>query len=482
MWEYFKTAKEVAQSGINWGASKGAAILEQGGKLKDAAVEAATSAANAAKDKAIEAAHAAKEAALQTAQKAKDAVVQGAQTAKNMALDAAAATKKAATDAAQYVGDKVNAGVAAVSQGAKNIVGSAAAGGAEYGTRAAVANRATLDKLQSGLDKRDQFTGATCAECEDKAAGKHPDASDGKFLGKDCKPSATKPAEGKKPECDLKNPGHHKFPEITLTNGISNKTTDVCKAMQALAESQCAEVFAIYNATYANEETIKAPSGSDWSGVLAGIKNLDLGQIKEGALKGALGIAGNSGMVADVVDCIDTIKGGRDEAASKLLQQEIVKSLSGPNPKGMTIFAHSQGGLNAQAALELARDKMVDQEFKRLTLKGGITPELAEQSAKKLVTEQFKKLEVSTFGTVEKGFVDGPLYKRYTNEYDPVPRVIREAQGGLVPDQLERDPIGSPAVDVFKAAPSLLNPMAAHGMIETYIPRLNEFKKVASCC
>jgi hypothetical protein len=480
MWDYFKTAKEVAQSGINWGKTQGAAILEKGGQLKDAAVEAATNAANAAKQAAVDAANAAKDAALQAAKKAKDAVIQGANTAKNAALEAAAATKKAATEAAQYVGDKVNAGVAAAQQGAKNVIGSASAGIAEYGTKKAVADPATLDKLQSGLDKRDQFSGATCAECAEKGASKHPDAQDGKFMGKDCVPSATKPAEGKKPTCDAADPGHHKFPQITLTNGINNTPKQVCETMQLLADSRCAEVFAIYNATYANQETIKAPSGTDWSDFKKGIKNLDLQQVKDGALKGVLGLAGNQGMVADVVDCIDTIKGGRDEAASKLLRDEIVKSLSGTNPQGMTIYAHSQGGLNAQAALDLATGKLLAKERLKFA-RQGMSPSEASAAADASVLEKLKKLDVSTFGTVEKGFVDGPTYTRYTNDYDPVPKVIREAQRGVSPDQLARDPTLSPDVDNFSAAPSV-NPMAAHGMNETYIPRMNKTKNMGPCC
>lgn len=483
MWDYFKTAKEVAQSGINWGKTQGAAILEKGGQLKDAAVEAATNAANAAKQAAIDAANAAKDAALQAAKRAKDAVIQGANTAKNAALEAAAATKKAATEAAQYVGDKVNAGVAAAQQGAKNVIGSASAGIAEYGTKKAVADPATLDKLQGGLDKRDQFTGATCAECAEKGASKHPDAQDGKFMGKDCVPSATKPAEGKKPTCDAADPGHHKFPQITLTNGINNTPKQVCETMQLLADSRCAEVFAIYNATYANKETIKAPSGTDWSDFKNGVKNLDLQQVKDGALKGVLGLAGNQGMVADVVDCIDTIKGGRDEAASKLLSNEIMESLSGNNPQGMTIYAHSQGGLNTQAALELAKNSMEAEEFKAIMRSGTMTFAQSKEAARAAVFEKLKKLDVSTFGTVEKGFVDGPKFSRYTNEYDPVPRVIREAQRGVAPDQIERDPIGAGKVDTFKSAPSL-NPMAAHGMNETYIPHLDSspITKKVPCC
>lgn len=487
MWEYFKTAKEIAKTGIDWGVTKGAAILEQGGKLKDAALEAA----NTAKQAAIDTAIATKDAAIHAANQAKDAVIQGATIAKNKALEAAAATKraaieaaaaakKAANDAANYVGTKVDQGIAAGKQGVKNAIGATTASIAEYGTKRAVEDPATLDKLQSGLDKRDQFTGATCAECEDKAAGKHPDASDGKFMGKDCKPSATKPAEGKKPACDAEDPGHHKFPQITLTNGINNTPVQVCETMQLLAESRCAEVFAIYNATYANTATIKAPSGTDWTDLKNGLKNLDLQQVKDGALKGVLGLAGNQGLVADVVDCIDTIKGGRDEAASKLLADEIVKSLAGSNPQGMTIYAHSQGGLNAQAALELARNSMESGEVQAL-LKSGLKSSAANELAKKTVADKLRNLDVSTFGTVEKGFVDGPNYARYTNEYDPIPRVIREAQRGVAPDQIERDPFGAAPIDTFKSAPQR-DPMAAHGMNESYIPRLNKTQAKGPCC
>jgi hypothetical protein len=480
MWEFFQSAKEVAQTGVNWGVSKGAAILEKGGQLKDAAVDAATSAADAAKKATIDAAIAAKDAAVQTAQKAKDALVQGANTAKNAALDAAAATKKAATDAAHYVGAKVDAGIGAATQGLKNVEGAVASGIAKYGTKAAVASPAVLDGLQTGIDRRDQFTTATCAECAEKAAGKHPDANDGKFMGSDCKPSITKPPEGKKPACDKEKPGHKQFPQILFTNGITNKVDDICKTITNLAESQCAEVFAIYNATYADDKTVVAPGASNWSTFTDGIKNLDPKQIKDGALKGVFGPVGKMGIVADVVDCIDTIKGGRDEAASQVLRGEIVKSLSGDNPKGMTIFGHSQGGLNVQGGLELARSELENIEVKQSMLTGmGLST--AQENARNIVSKKLSKLNVSTFGTVEKGFVDGPTYSRRTNDFDPVPQIIREAQAGLVPEQLDRDPIGASAVDRFPSAPSF-NPMAAHGMNETYIPRLNSLKKQVPCC
>ncbi len=88
---------------------------------------------------------------------------------------------------------------------------------------------------------------------------------------------------------------------------------------------------------------------------------------------------------------------------------------------------------------------------------------------------------MSTFGTVEKGFVDGPQYHRYTNTLDPIPRVIREAQRGINPSMLAKDPIGATPVNVFKYAPSF-NPIDAHGMNETYIPKLNGFRGPAACC
>lgn len=188
------------------------------------------------------------------------------------------------------------------------------------------------------------------------------------------------------------------------------------------------------------------------------------------------------GLVADVVDCIDTINGGRDEAVPKLLAEEIIKSVSGSDPKGMTIYAHSQGGLNTQAALDLASTKIRDQVTKS-AMASGMSEGAALAATDKAVLERFKKLDISTFGTIEKGLADGPNYSRYTNEYDPVPHVIREAQRGLVPDQIERDPLGAKPVVPIKSAPSY-DPMAAHGMNETYIPFLNSNKATEKvpCC
>jgi hypothetical protein len=67
------------------------------------------------------------------------------------------------------------------------------------------------------------------------------------------------------------------------------------------------------------------------------------------------------------------------------------------------------------------------------------------------------------------------------NIFDPVPVVIGEAQRGLVPAQLERDPAGAPPVARFSAAPSF-NPIDAHGMEKTYLPYLDRADPRGPCC
>jgi hypothetical protein len=388
---------------------------------------------------------------------------------------------------------------------------------ARMGTQWATSDPKRLEDLRKKLDKRDRYTSKAVQLCGNPNS-KHPNKQDGQYIGgdchgADCKPCrgkkcpgshtgthATKPAQGVRPAgCECGKDGKP-FPKITFTNGISNDAGTVCCTIKALANSRCAEVIGVYNATYADKSVASpdfraadykdaAKSGA-WGalkGAAEGLLEGGVGGLAGGAAAGAakgaapdlaMDGASRTGMVQDVMDCVDAILKCGDEAASKTLANEIVSALNG-SPPAMTIYAHSQGGLNTSAAIAQAKREIKAGELKRLIDMG--TPDaIAERQAEAMATERLSGLEVHTFGTLERGLPDGPQYHRYRNEYDPVPVVIEEAQKSLVPDDVKTDPKG--AAQVEKISKAFANPMDAHGMQEAYIPHLNEKHGKGDCC
>jgi hypothetical protein len=454
-----KAVKTVADRGgaaVDWGVSKGKAVVQSAG----------------------------------------DAIV----TTKNAVVDAAQATKKAVVKGAQATKKAVGDAAHATSEYAKEKAVQAEVAAARAATRAAVKDPATLKKLTGKLDRRDQFTGPVCQTCVDKKLGKHPDPDDGKYMGKDCpKTQASRPKEGTKPKGCNCAPGGKPFPKIFFTNGINNTTKQACETMHGIADSRCAEVVGIYNATYANKN-LKAPEykwadfkdagkgalESGAKGALSGARGGvggalvkgGLGAIKGGAPDALAQVASRQGMIGDVLDCLDTIKGSSSEAASRTLTKEIMGAMK--NKESMTVYAHSQGGLNTMASIADAKKQLVDSERAALRDKGVSFADAKTQSTAN-VEKSLGNLKVSTFGTVERGFEDGPQYSRYTNKSDPIPEVIRTAQEGINPSQLARDPKGAAAVERFRKTPSW-NAIDAHGMNEAYLPHLNEAHPAGKCC
>lgn len=416
----------------------------------------------------------------------KDLAQNAVDKAESMASSAWDATKEAA---------------GAVRQGARNTVASGTAAGAEKATAWAVADKTRFDSLRDKLDKRDRFASTVTQPCGNPDT-KHPDKRDGQFMGKDCPVThATKPTEGTKPGgCDC-GKGGKPLPKVTFTNGINNIPQQVCATMHALANSRCVEVIGIFNATY-QDPSIKAPdrqladykhaaaqgglsalkgagTGLLTGGLVGAASGAGTGLVKGAAPDVALQEASRLGLVQDIVDCIDTINKGGAEAAAHTLSKEIVAALNAEPPE-MTIYAHSQGGLNTGAAIAQARKELVAAEKDRL-MNSGVSKTAAAAQAAQLAEGKLAGLEVNTFGTLERGLPDGPKYNRFTNDYDPVPKVIRAAQQGLTPDLVGRDPKGAPPVQRFKAAPSM-DPMSAHGMNESYLPYLNKARPMGPCC
>jgi hypothetical protein len=433
-----------------------------------------------------------------------------AQGAARRALDWGRSAADSAWTAAAEFGSATQHAASQAAQGAaklgKEWVAEGAATVAERGAQWATADAQRFDKLRGKLDKRDRFTAPSTQVCQACDKGQtayvHPSEQDGQFMGSDCpKTHATQPREGTKPKGCACGRNGKPFPKVVFTNGINNTPEQVCATMHALAESRCVEVIAVYNATYA-DPNLKAPERrlSDYDqaamdGAQGARKGARIGAATgqpygaamgaaAGAVVGAapevaLQEAGRLGAVGDVLDCADTIAGTGDQAASKRLAAMIVDAMN-RTPAEMTIYAHSQGGLNAADAIARAKRKLLQHELTSWPTPGLPTRErlaLAHQA----VDRKLANLSVFSFGTLERGWPDGPQYNRFTNELDPIPRVIRAAQSGLAPDQQARDPAYAAPVERFRAAPSW-SPIAAHGMAEAYIPHLNHQHPSGPCC
>lgn len=388
-------------------------------------------------------------------------------------------------------------------QPARNAIAKATADAAENATTKITSDPKSLAKLLRKLDKRDRYGGAA-EPCPGDTPTTHPDKNDGRFLGDQTCPvekgaacdqtTATAPSKGVSPTgCTGKGDGKP-FPRVIFTNGINNSIQQACDAMRALANSRCVEVVGVYNATYANKN-LKKPTRllSDYKDAASdAVRGARLGatllktplSVAVGAAIGAtpevaLQEAGRIGMTQDVLDCLDTIMGSGNEAASRTLTDEILTGLNGDPPR-MTLYAHSQGGLNTAEAIAQARGKLVAAEKQKL-MRVGMEKEAAGAKAAALADKRLAGLEVNLFGTLEQGLPDGPVYKLHTNKLDPVPRIIRAAQQQLRPDVVGQFPANLVREKPFEAAPAI-DPMAAHGMIEAYIPYLDRQHPTPPCC
>ncbi|MCE2660075.1 MAG: hypothetical protein LW854_17850 [Rubrivivax sp.] len=415
-----------------------------------------------------------------------------AQQGWSAAVEFGAATKEAAADQwhkAQRAGKEAVAGMAA--------------SGAEKGAQWATANPERFDELRQKLDKRDRFSSSqVCQGCAPDNSPRHPDPRDGHYMGHDCpKTQPGRPTRGVRPDCAGAGGAHKPFPQVTFTNGINNTPQQVCDTLHALANSRCAEVVAIYNATYA-DPSLKPPErrwddyqdaakeGAEGAARAARMARVTgspkviaaaaaVGGVAGATPEVALQEASRLGAVQDVMDCADTIVGSGQDAAAKRLAGDIVKALSGPSP-GMAIYAHSQGGLNTAEGIAQAKGEMVAIAEGRL-LASGVEEVEAARRAQTMVEKQLGALKVHTFGTLERDLPDGPVYHRFTNELDPIPKVIRAAQKGLKPEAAFTDPSNSPPVERFSSAPSW-SPIAAHGMVEAYLPNLDQKHPKGRCC
>lgn len=390
---WFKTVAQKVEQGFDWGttvASQAASASAAAGsyvadEVADTARWAGTKTVEAAKfaydngvavgnyaaDKSVAGAHYAYDKGVTAANYMANKTVAGAKYVVDKSVATANFTAQAASAVASYVGDKV-------------------VGGAKW-----VGNKA-FERIRSALDDRDSYRlrGDAVQQCP-LSKSQHPNPNDGKFMGKDSCPCQGSPQLSDKEPAGVFpkgcGPGCGK-PRIYFTNGINNTEDNLCKTITALAESQCAEVVGIYNATYADKRL-------DGKGV---------------------------GMLNDVADCMDAIDESSKSAATARMKDSLVADLKA-GKKPVKLFAHSEGGLNTQTALREAQKKLASERRYQL-LDAGMPDEDAIREADNYATQMMGNVEVTSFGTAANGWVPGPVYTQYENSADAVPKAIKLAQ------------------------------------------------------
>lgn len=409
---WFRTVAETVEQGVDWGAAAA-------GQAASAAVKAGSQVAGDVVDtarwavtKTIDAASYAYDQGVAAGNYVANKAVAGADYAVDKSAAAAEATARAASAGVAYLADQAVSGA--------KWVGSK-----------------TFEGIRSALDDRDSYRlrGDAVQQCP-LSGDTHPNPNDGKFMGKDSCPcqggqklSDSEPTgvlpEGCAPGCGK--------PKIYFTNGINNTEDDLCKTISDLAESQCAEVVGIYNATYADKRL-------EGDGV---------------------------GMLNDVADCMDAIDESGKSAAAARMKDSIVADLKA-GKKPVKVFAHSEGGLNAQTALREARKKLASERRHQL-MSEGLPDEDAIAAADSYATELMGNVEVTSFGTAANGWVQGPVYTQYENSADAVPKAIKLAQVARQKGLSETNAVRHVAYRGFSGGG-----LPGHSMTGIYVPMLNE--------
>ena len=456
----------------------------------------------------------------------KEAAIATYEVTKDVAIATYDATKKAAVATYDYASEKV--GDAAIAT--KNAEGKALAKSAGKIVDKLTSDAKDRQALLNKIDKRSKYKyiGNELDQKCPNTRSTHPNPNDGRFMGSDCcadpkgkgnRNTDKKPSEGKKPSCYTGNP-KKEFPKVSYQNGMNNTEEQVCETMQQIADSQCVEVIGVYNATYNDPTRIKAVD-ADYSNVKRKAIEQALLEGEQGAVKGAVkgvitGVVGGpagvaagaavgaakgaafgaakgavlgggkeavlekastSGMVQDVMDCLDNLNSAGTEASVMTQSDDWAESLK--NGESVQIYAHSQGGLITREALVRTKKILYAQKNNEL-VQAGRSEDEADEMAKKYADERMNKVTVNSFGTLESDLPPGPTYNRMTNASDPVPEVIRAAQKnyGKPTDQV---PPNSPSVHRFNKNPSVKDPFAAHGM-PCYLEELEKTQGGKKAC
>ncbi len=410
-----KTASAVA-NGVN---SAKDWTAEKAGQVKDWAVEKGTQAKDWAVDKATQA----KDWTVDKATQAKDWTVEKATQAKDWAVEKGTAAARGAEQG--------------IAKGALW-----AAGGINRGVNAAGnAYDSAAQKAKDAYNKaRDFFglepVGNACPECEGKKEPTTDGEADGWYMGEGCKPKKTL-AEAKaapvKPSANNKCcEGKSGQKTIYYVNGIQTDRAAHCNTLNEIANSTCANVIGIYNAT--------AGSGLGFVG----------DGLQTGGDRALINAAANGKPVA-----LD----GRNPAVNTVSDTIYSEVMAGNKPE---IWAHSQGGAVTSLGLYSANNRL-DAAGNPNGLQG---------------------VNVTSMGSAAPQWVQGPNYDHYVNTNDLTPVSL-----GLGSDPAKAAARGNGNVHLFSKdgntfhdvgtpgySKGVLTATSNHGVEETYIAKRDQDK------
>ena len=276
-----------------------------------------------------------------------------------------------------------------------------------------------------------------CIENAARNKNRVADPQDGQYMGNNCpQSSATPPKIGRLPEGCAGSGG--KLPKIIYTNGINTPPAAACATMKKIANERCAEVIGVYNATY--------------------------------------------GTIEDGLDAKDSIDRKGREPASESQAALMRQMLNEKPPQQVTLYAHSEGGLNTQRGLIQTQNELRLEQYDAYIEKGMSKAEAKEKSERD-TRMAMRNVDVYSFGTAENDWPPtGAKLHQFTNTSDPVPRLI----GGV---QRSRGTYEHPMYleERHRFTKNEWDPITAHSMDSTYLPELNRVKPVpkkanGKCC
>jgi hypothetical protein len=229
-------AKQLGSSIANGYDSTKKWTAEKATQAKDWAVEKGTQAKNYAVEKGTQA----KNYAVEKGTQAKNYAVEKGTQAKNYAVkqgtNLARGAEKKALQGGEALGGYINRGLNAAGNAKDSL--------------AKKANDAR-NKVRSWFGK--EPVGEACPTCSGKAEPKTDKEADGYYMGEGCKPKKTlDEAKASPTKPDPKNAcckGKSGQRTIYYVNGINTTRTAHCTTLREIANSTCANVIGIYNAT-----------------------------------------------------------------------------------------------------------------------------------------------------------------------------------------------------------------------------------------
>lgn len=366
--------------------------------------------ATQAKDWAVEKGTQAKDWAVEKGTQAKDWTVQ-------QATNATRAVEKGALQGGEALAGYINRGANAVGNAKDSL--------------AKKANDAR-NKVRSWFGK--EPVGDACPTCSGKGEPKTDKEADGWYMGEGCKPKKTlDEAKASPTKPDPKNTCCQGKPSRTIyyVNGINTPRDAHCTTLREIANSECANVIGIYNAT-------------------------------EGFLKDGLQTGGDRQLINKAADGTPPQLDGRNPAVNTVSNTVYSEVQAGRKPE---IWAHSQGGAVTSLGLYSADN--------RLQMAGN--------------QNRLSGVNVTSFGSAAPRWVDGPKYDHYVhaNDITPVSLGLGDSAGSAAARGGKGASIhrftgnakdgwtdeGQPG---FKKG--ILTPTSNHGVEDTYIAKRDKDK------